>query len=91
MPDVQERIAVALERIADGFDILERIADVIAPSPTETVGTPYVAQKLGCTTVWVAEMVRKGQIPKSCLVAGTGVGKPWKFYRKQIESWLETR
>jgi hypothetical protein len=36
-------------------------------------------------------MARNGQIPKSCLVDGTNVGKTWKFHRKQIERWRETR
>ena len=50
-----------------------------------------VAKQLGCTTVWIAEMVRSGDIPKSCLVPGTGNGRPWKFYRAAIDRWLASR
>ena len=77
-----------LDRIATA---LERIADRLAPEPADIVGSGYVAERLGCTTVWVAEMARKGDIPKSCLVPGTGTGKPWKFYRGKIDQWLESR
>jgi hypothetical protein len=77
-----------LHRLAVG---VERIADAIAPRPEDIVGTPYVAKRLGCTKVWIAEMVRNGQLPKSCLVTGTGNGKPWKFHREAIEKWLASR
>jgi hypothetical protein len=70
---------------------LVRIADALAPLPEEIVGTPYVAKRLGCTTVWVAEMVRRGEVPEGCLVPGTGTGKPWKFYRDKIDAWLTKR
>jgi hypothetical protein len=70
---------------------LGRIADVLAPLPKDKVGTPYVAKRLGCTTVWVAEMVRLGRIPQSAIVPGTGNGKPWKFFFKEIDKWLESR
>jgi hypothetical protein len=70
---------------------LERIADAVAPAPVEIIGTPEIAKRLGCTTVWVAEMARKGDIPTACVVPGTGNGKPWKFYREKIERWLEGR
>jgi hypothetical protein len=70
---------------------LGRIADALSPAPTPIVGTPYVAERLGCTTVWVAEMVRLGQVPKNCIVAGTGNGKPWKFHRGKIDEWLASR
>jgi hypothetical protein len=36
-------------------------------------------------------MVRRGDIPASCVVPGTGTGKPWKFFRPQIESWVASR
>jgi hypothetical protein len=77
-----------LESIADS---LRRLADHFVPVPAAMVGTPYVAKQLGCTTVWVAEMVRKGEIPKPCLVPGTGNGKPWKFHRERIDEWLQSR
>ena len=64
------------------------------PSPRgrpSVVGTPYVAGKLGCTTVWVSELARKGDIPKACVVPGTGIGKPWKFFRVKIDGWIAER
>jgi hypothetical protein len=70
---------------------LKRIADKLDPNDDKPVGTPYVAQRLGTTTTWVAEMARTHVIPKSCLVAGTGVGKPWKFHKAKIDEWLESR
>jgi hypothetical protein len=70
---------------------LGRIADALAPLPSEVVGTPYISQRLGCTTVWVAEMARKGEVPAGCLVSGTGKGKPWKFRREKVDQWLEHR
>ena len=70
---------------------LGRIADASAPAEQDVVGTPYVAKRLGQTTTWIAEMARRGLIPKSCVVAGTGIGKPWKFHRAKIDEWIETR
>lgn len=70
---------------------LERIANALNPELPDVVGTPYVAKRLGQTTTWIAEMARRGEIPKSCLVAGTGTGKPWKFHRAQIDNWIENR
>lgn len=86
--DVLIRIANVLERIEEDA---VRIADHFDPPPPDKVGTPYVAERLGCTTVWVAEMVRIGQIPKSCVVEGTGNGKLWKFHRKRIDLWIQNR
>ncbi|WP_254509035.1 helix-turn-helix domain-containing protein [Anatilimnocola floriformis] len=74
-------IAANLARIADHFD----------PPPPDKVGTPYVAERLGCTTDYVAVMVREGAIPHHCLVPGTGTGKPWKFFRDRIDRWIEQR
>ncbi len=70
---------------------IKRIADKLDPPPASIVGSEYIAGRLGCTTTWVAEMCRKGDIPASCVVAGTGNGKLWKFYRLKIDQWLETR
>ena len=92
-----ERIALSLEKLITSPELasvvtsLRRLADRFAPAPAAVVGTPYVAQRLGCTTVWVAELVRKGEIPTQCIVPGTGKGKVWKFYREQIDRWLESR
>jgi hypothetical protein len=71
---------------------LKRIADKVDPTDDgKPVGTPYVAKRLGQTTTWVAEMARRGLIPKSCIAAGTGDGKPWKFHRGLIDRWIESR
>jgi predicted DNA-binding transcriptional regulator AlpA len=76
-----QSIAQSLSRLADHFD----------PPPPDIVGTPYVANKLGCTTDWIAMLVRDGEIPVSCLVPGTGNGKPWKFRRSRIDEWIKNR
>lgn len=76
-----ENLVTQLRRIADHFD----------PPPPNVVGTGYVAQKLDCTTIWVTEMIRLGQLPRNCVVPGTGNGKPWKFYRSRIDPWISTR
>jgi hypothetical protein len=92
-----ERIAGALETIAHSPEwksvaaSVARLTDHLTPDAPAVVGTPYVAGRLGCTTVWVAEMVRLGQIPGGCLVPGTGGGKPWKFHRAKIDDWLASR
>lgn len=81
----------ALGRIATGLEPLSRIAAALDPTPPEFVGTRYIADRLGQTTVWIAEMARRGDIPKSCVVEGTGTGKVWKFHRDKIDEWLKTR
>lgn len=70
---------------------LRRIADRVDPSPPDKVGTDYIAEKLGCTKQWVAQMVSLGKIPANCIVAGTGNGKLWKFYRGRIDAWIRKR
>jgi hypothetical protein len=50
-----------------------------------------LADKLGCTATWIAQMVRSGEIPKGCIVPGSGKGRQWKFYRCRIEEWLASR
>ena len=70
----------------------DRLADTLDPPDDDRpVGTPYIARRLGQTTTWVAEMCRNGVIPKSCVLTGTGLGKPWKFHRQQIDKWIKTR
>ena len=83
-----DRIADALEQMAEEN---RRIMSFVAPEPGDVVGTPFLAQQLGCTVVWAAEMARTGEIPKSCIVPGTGNGKIWKFYRRRIEEWINKR
>lgn len=78
---VMERLTAALERIANR----------IAPPPAAIVDSRWVADRLGCTTTWVADMVRSGELPRGCVVAGTGNGRPWKFHRAAVERWLATR
>jgi hypothetical protein len=78
---VESSLAADLRRIANHFD----------PPPPDKVGSKYVADRLGCTTTWIADLVRKGEIPRRCMVVGTGNGKPWKFHRELIDKWIETR
>lgn len=70
---------------------VRRIADRLDPPPPDKVGTPYVAQRLGCTTDWITELIRQVQIPPDCIVPGTGNGKPWKFFRRKIDRWIGDR
>src|SRR5215468_10982007 len=86
-----ERIAAHLEVLTSVATSLARISDHLAPSPAVVVGSRYVADRLGCTAVWVAEMARRGEIPRHCVVTGTGSGKPWKFYRGKIDQWIASR
>lgn len=78
---VMERLTAALERIANRID----------PRRPDIVDSRWVADRLGCTTTWVSDMVRSGEMPRDCVVVGTGNGKPWKFYRTKVETWLVTR
>jgi hypothetical protein len=70
---------------------LGRIADALVPAPSDIVGTPYIAKRLGCTTAWVTDLIKKGEIPKACIVEGTGHGKVWKLHRRQIDEWIKGR
>ncbi len=70
---------------------LKRLADHFIPPPADIIGTDYIADKLGCTKVWVAKMAADGIIPRNALVPGTGNGKVWKFYRSRIDPWIEMR
>jgi hypothetical protein len=93
----QSQVRSAPPPASDRYDLqsisghLARIADILTPPPIDKIGTPYVAKHLGCTSVWVAEMARLGQIPKPAIVPGTGNGKPWKFFRAEIDKWLKSR
>jgi hypothetical protein len=88
---VVELGAETLRALAEVHTDLKRIADHFDPQPADIVGTTYVANKLGCTSTWIAQMVRDGEIPKGCLVPGSGNGRQWKFYRRRIEEWLVDR
>lgn len=81
---VMTQIAIALENIE------ERLAGFTATADHK-VDSSFVADHLGCTTVWIAEQARSGRIPTNCIVPGTGYGKPWRFYRSKIEAWIKTR
>jgi hypothetical protein len=81
-----ERLLAVLDDIAGSLRIL---AAAHAPRPGELVGSPYVAKRLGITTVYVAQMARDGKIPKNCILAGTGDGKVWKFHRDRIDRWID--
>jgi helix-turn-helix protein len=70
---------------------LARIADAVDPPPADKVDTSYVAQKLGIGLARVSQMASQGEIPASCIVAGTGHGKIWKFHRERIDEWIESR
>lgn len=83
-----ENILSVMERIAAS---LERIANKLDPPPGDKVGTGYVAEKLGCSTIWITELIRKGEIPPSCIVTGTGNGRLWKFHRSRIDAWIAGR
>ncbi len=80
------------EFIAAIADALMRIADHFDPPPPDVVDSNYVRQKLGGkTTQWIADQARNRKIPASCIVPGTGNGKPWKFFRSKIDKWLAER
>jgi hypothetical protein len=84
-------------RTTDGGELLriaeaiEKIAEHIVPEPQAIVGTDYIAERLGCTQTWITDQTRRGEIPRSCCVEGTGNGKPWKYHRKKIDSWIRSR
>ena len=83
----QQALRVLAEIQAD----IKRLADHFNPQPADIVGTPYLANQLGCTPTWIAQMVRSGEIPPGCVVAGSGKGRQWKFYRRRVEEWLANR
>jgi hypothetical protein len=61
---LRRRYAADPDMTCIGID-LKRIADHFDPPPSDKVGSHYVARRLGCTTTWVADMVRRGEIPSS--------------------------
>jgi hypothetical protein len=87
---LRRRFASYPDTACIGID-LKRIADHFDPPPPDKVGSDYVASRLGCTTTWIADLVRRGEIPPHCVVPGTGNGKPWKFFRSRIDSWITAR
>ena len=67
------------------------VSYALDPAPPDLVDSAYIAKRLGCTTTWIADLARKGEIPNRCLVAGTGRGKPWKFHRREVDEWIGSR
>ncbi len=89
---MQELDADKLVRLLEHLVVAaERIADRLDPPPPDVVDTPWVAERLNCTTTWVADLARQGKIPPGCILTGTGNGKLWKFHRAKIEAWLASR
>lgn len=82
---------VMVEVLAHIANDLRRIADHFNPPPADIVDSRYLADHLGLTTARIVQMVREGKIPKNCLVVGSGDGRPWKFHRRQMEQWLQSR
>lgn len=72
-------------------DALARLADHFVPPPADIVDTTYVAGRLGCGVEWISQQAKRGRIPKSCILEGSGNGKPWKFRRLQIDEWIANR
>lgn len=91
MSEMNSELAPILERIARAaegiYAELERVNNRF--EPPEIVKSSYVAGRFGCTIKWVGEMVRRGEIPKSCIAPGSGNGKQWRFFKSRIEKWLE--
>lgn len=86
----QGSLLAALPGLADSIaKSLARIADAIDPPPPDKVDTTYVAKRLGIGVARVSQMASGGEIPASCIVAGTGHGKLWKFHRARIDEWIE--
>jgi hypothetical protein len=77
--------------LAEAETHLRRLADHFDPPPSDIVDTPYIAHRLGLTTARIAQLVRSGEIPKGCIVPGSGKGRQWKFYRRRMEEWLAKR
>jgi hypothetical protein len=90
-PPAEAHHDAVLAVLRDIAESLRRLADAHTPPLTGPVGTPYVARKMGCTTTHVGQLARDGDIPPSCVVLGTGTGKPWKFHREQIDEWIAAR
>jgi hypothetical protein len=91
---VLDRLAAVHEQAvimtAKAAAALERIANKLDPPPPDVVGTEYVAERLGCTATWIAEQARDEKLPSRAILPGTGHGKPWRFYRSEIDAWLLT-
>lgn len=86
--DAARTAADALTSIAED---VRRLANGLIPAPQDVVDSRHVADVLHCSTAWVSCLVRAGEIPKRCIVPGTGNGKPWKFHADEITAWCKSR
>jgi hypothetical protein len=77
-----------LPRIAEN---LQRLADAQAPDEGRLVGTEHIAKKLGITTQWVVQQIKKDPALRRCVLPGSGNGKPWKLDRHAVDRWLARR
>ncbi|HEU5115503.1 MAG TPA: helix-turn-helix domain-containing protein [Isosphaeraceae bacterium] len=91
IPSIKAPAAEIARFLAELLVEVRRIADALNPPPPDLVDSVCVSEKLGGTTTWVADMARNGEIPRSCIVTGTGNGKPWKFHRTRIDEWIARR
>jgi predicted RNA-binding Zn ribbon-like protein len=78
-------------KLAEAADAICRIADHIAPQTRKSVNTKYVATKLGTTTKWVGDLIRRGDIPNHCICPKSGKGCRWLFWKDKIDKWIEER
>jgi len=89
------RIATALERIGNTLDEIsrseKRIAEHFDPQKRKVVGTAYVAEQLGVTIKWAGDLVRRGDVPKSCICPKSGEGRYWRFWKDEIDKWIEEK
>ena len=89
------RIALALEKIGNTLDEIsaseKRIAEHFDPQKRSTVGTKYLAERIGCSVRWAGDLVRNGEIPSSCICPRSGNGGYWRFWKDQLDKWIEER
>ncbi len=80
------QIAMAIE---SNTEATNRLADHFSPPDRTSVTSSYVARRLGRSIRWIGELARRGDIPKSCLCPRSGEGKYWRFWKKQIDEWID--
>jgi hypothetical protein len=89
--DIADSLRQANALKSESNVLLRQVADALTPVEPELVGTDYIKAKRGCTVTYAAQMAREGKIPARCIAAGNGDGDTWKFYRKQVDEWLNTQ
>ncbi len=77
--------------VAEIRSSLVRIADHFDPPERAVVGTKYISERLGVSVRWVGDLVRNGEIPKSCVCPQSGDGKYWRFWKDKIDEWINTQ